>query len=286
MAVPVVQSQNTSTGASVSSVTITKPTGLTSGDLMVAFLAMYDGASANRTFSTPSGWTLVTKSTEGSSRLVRTACFRKVADSGDVAASNFTFSLSGSASYVSGYLSRITGQIASPSITIYESDDDNTTGGSSFSATTALTPATATNSLVMFNMACSASSPGSAPTTSAYATTPSMTWTELADIGVVSGDGMAHGIASASYLSNTQITARSASFSHTGSYHASSMVIVSGITDGLGTNSLLSVSPTHFSQSGSSGTLGTNALLEVSPTMQTQSGDATVPNVWTTQIKS
>ncbi|MCK4501362.1 hypothetical protein KAU11_12750, partial [Candidatus Babeliales bacterium] len=110
MAVPVIESSNTATGQTVTSIVITKPTGLAVDDLMVAKIALYDWLDDNRTLSTPAGWTLAANSTTGTStRLVRIADFYKVADSGDTAASDFTFSASGAVGFMSGYLARISG---------------------------------------------------------------------------------------------------------------------------------------------------------------------------------
>ncbi len=77
------------TATSDTSLVVTKPTGLAVGDLMVAF----GGCGNARTISAPSGsWTVVSNDTDGSSRVY---VWTKVADSGDTAASNFTFTASG-----------------------------------------------------------------------------------------------------------------------------------------------------------------------------------------------
>ena len=65
---------------------VTKPTGLTVGDMLVAITSLeevYNGI-------TPSGWTSVTIPS-GSVNGNETNLFYKLADSGDVAASNYTF---------------------------------------------------------------------------------------------------------------------------------------------------------------------------------------------------
>jgi hypothetical protein len=69
---------------SVSSLTITKPSGLQVDDLMVAFLSNNDQPV---TFTAPSGWTEVL---DADSR----GLFWKVATSADVSASNFTWTVS------------------------------------------------------------------------------------------------------------------------------------------------------------------------------------------------
>lgn len=66
-----------------------KPTSLAVGDLMLAICNCAD----SRTFSTPTGWTSLISggNTDGTNR---TYFFTKVADSSDVAATNFTFTCS------------------------------------------------------------------------------------------------------------------------------------------------------------------------------------------------
>lgn len=273
MAVPVIESSNTATGASVTSLVITKPTGLAEGDLLLAELAMYDILDANRIFSTPAGWTAVTNSTTGSStRLVRTAVFSKVASSGDAVATNFTFPISGAVGYASGFLARITGH-ATPAINISESDDDGTSTASP-SHTTALTPDTPTNSLVVFNIA-GWDADTSTETVASYASTPAATWTEEADIGVESaGDGLIHGVASAPYTSDTEITNRTATFSKTSGNNASSMVVIRGVIDTTGTQALPTASPIFFTADGLVDSSGSNSLFFTSPVFSSNDGFA------------
>jgi len=92
--------------------TITKPTGLSVGDLMVSCLAHHGNISnIGMNWATPSGWSLVNES-----RLnlalgdgFATAVFYKVADSSDVSASDFTFSLTSAQEYVGGCILRVSG---------------------------------------------------------------------------------------------------------------------------------------------------------------------------------
>jgi hypothetical protein len=79
---------NTNTG-STNSITVTKPAGLQVGDLMIVNLMIAD----NGTINTPSGWSGVTglNPWEAGSGSTRAYLWYKVANSTDVAASNFTF---------------------------------------------------------------------------------------------------------------------------------------------------------------------------------------------------
>lgn len=279
MAVPVIASSSTNTGASVSSLVITKPTGLASGDLMVAMLALYDISDNNRSWSTPTGWTLATNSSTGvGTELVRTASFYKVADSGDASATNFTFSVSGSVGYVSGYLSRVTGANSTP-IPVSESDEDGSLGSTTVSYTTALTP-TISDSLVLTSFAGSDSSAG-VETVSSYSSSPSATWTERADIGVVSGtDGLVHGVASTDYSGMSMITSRSAVFSQSANDAASSIVVISGFIDASGTNDLLTPTVSFYAPNGSAGEAGTTELFTTSSSVFSSAGTVQTPSGW------
>ena len=63
------------------------------------------------------------------------------------------------------------------------------------------------------------------------------------------------------------------------------LIQVPSIVDATGTNALLAVSPTQFSQAGVAGTTGTNALHAVSPTMFAQSGNGQRGTPWTNPNK-
>lgn len=105
--------ENVQTGAwnASTSVTITKPTGLAEGDLLLAFIAGIGGVD------TPSGWTLETTYTQSN---VNVAVLWKIATSGDVAASDFTFTTSSTGEDASaGVLYRISD--AGSSLEVYDS---------------------------------------------------------------------------------------------------------------------------------------------------------------------
>lgn len=92
---------------------ITKPTGLAVGDYMVAHLSNIVGGSPNADgWNTPSGWSALTDSGEdgNSNSSMQITTFYKVADSSDVAASNFTFTkASADNAYSNGSIWRISG---------------------------------------------------------------------------------------------------------------------------------------------------------------------------------
>ena len=80
-----------SAGANSTSCTITKPVGLTAGDLMIAQIVQ----TSNKTITPPTGWTALQENTY--STTLRSSLFWKNADSNDVAAASFAFTLSATA---------------------------------------------------------------------------------------------------------------------------------------------------------------------------------------------
>jgi hypothetical protein len=290
MALPVIESTNTATSLAASSVVVTKPTGLSVGDLMVGGIIGGDIGGAQPTLTTPAGWTVVQKGdTSGGTYNIVTAVYWKIADSGDAAASNFTFAVSTGITSLHGSLSRVTGHIVATPISVSELQQVAISGDTSLTFTTTLTPASP-NSLAGILIGASGNNftANATPSTSSYASTPSDTWVEAGDAGLAnaSGDGNSLGMAFAEYVGLTEITAMSATISESANGDKSLIgFFINGSYDQTGTNALLEVSPTQFSQAGVAGTNGTNALLEVSPTMFSQSGSATTPTVWTNETK-
>lgn len=95
------QSYNFTARATATSVTITKPSGLAVGDLMIAQIQTNASSGA---ITVPSGWTLIDSTTSW-----RINMYYKVAVSDDVSAADFTWTTANSA-VISGGIVRITGQ--------------------------------------------------------------------------------------------------------------------------------------------------------------------------------
>lgn len=87
-------------------VTVTKPTGLSEGDMMIAGVAAEADGTGSNSWATPSGWTAIASG--GYSNQTIFACFGKIATAGDVAASNFTFEGSGTMNSSLGVILRMT----------------------------------------------------------------------------------------------------------------------------------------------------------------------------------
>jgi hypothetical protein len=97
--------------AAGNSVVITKPSGLAVGDYMFAQIIGGNGAGG-AAITPPAGWTSYYNDTPAlSGANVPCGVFYKLAESADVAASNFTFTLSntGATEYVGGCITRVSG---------------------------------------------------------------------------------------------------------------------------------------------------------------------------------
>lgn len=115
------QSVSTTPPANMSSIVITKPTGLAAGDLMVAHIA-YANTGGTDTLETLSGWTLTDELSFGQGR---SNVQWKIASAGDAAASDFTWTGTGQ-DWMGGAIFRISGTSTTP---ITRSTDTNVVGG-------------------------------------------------------------------------------------------------------------------------------------------------------------
>jgi hypothetical protein len=277
MAAPVVQSSNTASVALASSLTITKPTGLAVGDTMICFMQFYDSNTAT-TYTTPSGWTNRGSIFENGARKMQV--FSKVAESADVAASNFTFAFSETVNATAGILIRVNGVGQFFSI----ETDFVQASSTSISFTAASTPLHADTLLIMaFGVAGGTNS----PTFGSYTSTPSNTWTEIAEITIDEGaedPSVAAAYATTSTLS--ELTNYGATLSTAATYKNGCLILIHPIVSATGTNALLQVSPTVFGNAGAEvGVTGTNALLQPTPQMFNPSGTGSTPTQWANETK-
>ncbi len=186
MAIAVASTSNAGFGASPR--TVTKPSGLAVGDLLVAVIAC-----SGPTINLPSNWNsrVSDPHTNGNLGL---AIFDKVADASDVAASDFSFTHGVQASVL---LMRVTGapQMSSP-YDVSASAEEDTAGGS-----VAITPITPqqNNSLLVLAKGHTSTSDGTSSTFSGYAingTNP--TWSEQIDLSADTGSRRtSYGVATA-----------------------------------------------------------------------------------------
>ncbi len=87
-----VDSSTTAGSSAVSSIAVTKPAGLTTGDLMLAYVATRGGGQFPAPISAPPGWSAVLTDDDGSS--IGVAIFRKVATAAEPASYSFALGAS------------------------------------------------------------------------------------------------------------------------------------------------------------------------------------------------
>lgn len=253
------RSVSTTNWAASTSVVITKPAGLTAGDIMVAVIA----SSNSTALAAPGGWSTLENPITAPSGAARLATFYKTADSGDVAASNFTFT-GGSA--LAGFMAAI----SSPSFSAPTKSTDPSSG---------FTPSA--NSVFIMAICHDSEAAGSAATASSYAiTTSNPSWTEQIDNGISSRYSLA--VATAERPEATATGAWSYSLSQ-GGQTADILIAVAPATS-------VTVSPDAVTSTGTipSPTVTGGANVTVSPV--TASGTVNAPEAgqadWSSQGKS
>lgn len=213
------QSVSTKAFANGTSTVIDKPTGLAVGDCLIAHVVAFTSvAQESNVFNTPTGWTSVNSASitdAGANTVVKEFCFSRIATSADVAATNFTFTWSGSSTSLGGALYRISGSNPTPvTVSASASVEDQ---ASPFSASASVTP-TEADSLLLFLVAGN----GATAFNSYSIATSNPSWTEDYDYT----DGGSNSIAGA-HASRPQITATgNASVSYSGPGDITVMIIV------------------------------------------------------------
>jgi hypothetical protein len=150
--------------------TITKPVGLAVGDLLIGVV------HGNETggITIPTGWTGLS-SIVGSVSLIT---YYKIATSTEVAASNFTWTVT-SGNYIGGLIARVTGHNATTPVAVFANDTETASSSPTFTST--VTPTTP-DSLLFFFLGTFVNS-STSRTSSGYAiVTSNPTWTEQIDI--------------------------------------------------------------------------------------------------------
>lgn len=272
----VVESTSINTASASSTLVITKPTGLAVGNLMIAVLNLYD---ASDTISTLSGWTLVNAGVDNDNEI---NVQYKIADAGDVAASNFTFSASGSATYFTGGILRVSGHSTLSTIQGFDFETASSTATPTF--TSSITPL-GNGALAILAFANYGNN--IPPTFSSYtATGGGISFTELLDASIDSGtQDPGHAIAYGIQSTATEITAYGVTASLSKVTWAGTLVVVNPRIDATATNATFAVSPALFAPTMSNTNVVSNAAFEVSPTINTQNASGTTPTQWTNETK-
>ena len=258
-------------GENTNTLTITKPSSLAAGDMMVAMLINRGGPQ----WDTPSGWTA--KGTVNVSNQYM-ACFAKVASAGDAAATDFSFTFSGGGTRESvGILVRLTGTFTDASnVTGSTTDTDATPDANDnfvFSNTSLSPIANA------FLVAAAGSEATNASTTTACTisvATSNPTWTERAFQGQPNGDDVVISLSTASRPETTDIGATTADFNSTGNLSNGTCIVVA-----VHETANASVSPAVVTLTGAVQAPTVAGDANVSPSVVTMTGTIQAPTVTT-----
>lgn len=237
--------------ASDGTIAIPNTTAPAVGDLLIMFIFCY-ASGGSRSLTTPSGWTL--RASQDSAEEIG-AIYTKVADSGDVSATDFSWSVSSptTTDYIGGVIVKLSASTISTfvgaSLSFYGSPADPDV----FADTLSLTP-TEPDNIIVTMFAGSDPSNGSA-TVASYTSTPSLSWSELADNGGANGgQGTAMAVAYATQTSETEITAVGATASSDrNDGHIIASIVVNGTTDADTTPTFVASTQSVFVPAGSAG---------------------------------
>lgn len=294
----VVESTSTATVSNSTSVTVTKPTGVASGDLLL--IATHK--TADSTDATCSGFTLATSNwynASGGLPDVGNTLLYRIADASDVSAANYTVNHSSSQDSGTVAMFRVSGWVTGNPVfaTAVASASQDAASYTLTASGLSITRQTDSALLLLLSSFHSNNSPYSTSTSSGYSVTSGVanpTWTEVCDSTITMYGGLdncSFACAYATTTNQTDITAFSIDgATDTGGTEDSETALLVVILEPkgfTGTNATLTVSPTIFTNTAVEvGNVGTNATFAISPNLPTQSGEALQPTPWTTVTKS
>lgn len=222
MALAVPSTANTGYTAS-GSVTIAKPASLAVGELLLAVLTADD--STDSTINTLSGWTLVQSQTYSSADNSVNVQY-KVADAGDVAASDFTFTTTAGTSRIGGAILRITGNTPTSCVEVILTNFNDTADSATVSVSGSATP-TFDGSLLVMVLAGTLTGAGTGTVGTYVINGSNPTWTEVLDTSVDSGTrDPISGAAYATLDTTREITSFGATLSAVRADHGAILVAV------------------------------------------------------------
>ena len=270
--------------SNVNSIDVTKPTGLVVGELMVAHVTAADDSEP--TVALPTGWTNISTAS-GSGGDVSTRTMSKIAQAGDVAASDFTFTSSINA-FMSGGMYRISG--APPQSTIQDFDNSAVqflSNNLSMNTTILLEPIVPNSLFITFYTLFFLD--GTTRSLGVYSSTPSITRTEAWDNHRRYGGGdfnplsaSVHGV----YSGSSDITAISASLNSGDEFSFFSTSILINPQQNAATDvSHLNSSPTVQGLVGTNNVTADVPHLAIVPTLNGVSSQANNP-IWTPEVKT
>lgn len=278
----VVESTSSASASNSASVTVTKPTGVASGDLLLIL---------SHNSATCSGFTSCYSGT-GVEALYR------IADASDVSASTYSVSHgSGSGSGIAAMM-RISGWVSGNPIF-----GSATASGSQDSASPLVLSATGLNILrpsgscvMIFLNQIGSDDIGAGGHWSAHGVTSgesNPSWTEIVDTTVAlagSTEDLCLGVAYATTTNTSAITEMTATGTTdtlgAADFFRVHLLVINAPQNGLGSNAFLAVTPTEFAPTPQVDTNGTATFHAVSPTEFSTSGESIIPTTWTTTVKS
>lgn len=276
----VVESVSTNSFTAASSITITKPSGLASGDLMVALLSIVGGG----TISDTSGWTTVSNYTDVGVGIDMEIQY-KIANSTDVAASNFTFSGTLS-NRIIGALYRISGYATDQIGSFVEGGFDGN-DKTNFSIPVSLSPLTSDSAVVAHMVTRGGNVTSGTYSFTGYGTDQSIDFT--ADINAFANYGTTDPIYIAmhgTHTSSSQINSLVGTVDKTSNACYGQIMLITPLKNASGSSSFILNDSSVFEQHAISSVSGSNALQTVNSIKQTTSGLSITPTPWTTVTKS
>jgi len=280
----VVEAQSTTSapGSDAGTLTLTKPAGLIVGELLAVVLVSWDvsGGINTGTWATLATWSSAVGQNYNNN--IAQSIQYKVATSGDVAASDFTFTHS-SSERLRGTILRCSGNnTVDGGLGVTDVASNFSANSASFNETiTSYTPPV-DGALIIMQVAGDQNSTG-AFTITDYAAAGG-TFTEAYNSAYSAGGvvGAAYGIQGTS----TAITAYTATFNSSMIRHYGQLAVFNPPVNASGSNTLATTTSATLVQSGTCDTIGgTNVLTEGNTETFEQTGVVTSPTQWTNEAK-
>lgn len=218
------QTSNTTSQASGTTLTLTKPTGTVDGDLLITAIALRTNGTLPTTLS---GWTLIlSQNSDGSGSPTQIAIYYRIASS---EGSNYAWTVP--STIMHGIVIRINGQNASGFIDASESGGNNGGGTSMTFGSTGLTPTKSESLLLQFWAPFNLSSLTNSVSAEAIATS-NPSWTEICDLDV--NNAAQHIGLAVAYANRTATSATGASTATAGTttfQYVGALLVIRRITD-------------------------------------------------------
>jgi len=278
MAFPVVESST----QVANSLTITAPSGIEVGDLLLFFVGYYNTGGA-RLMGTPTGFTTLHKTGDSFEGV---GCFHKIAVLADTTVTDYTLGFEALPDHIGMSMHRISGVGNTTGIRAsdFKIESEYTGTATTPIYASSMTPLT-DDSLVVIMFMGASTNIGSVQTLADYAITPSATLTERADVGEQggggSGSGVTMGVATGNYSGLSPITSRTATFSTNQMTRDqnSIAILINGTQSALTEVSHLDSLPTVNGLAGSNNVAADVPHLAVEPTVNGLIGRAN-NNIW------